>query len=137
MSKCSANKIDKHVARRLRLRRSLLGMSSKILADNIGLSYQKIHALEKGNSPVTAGWLFEFGKALDVPIAYFYEGLYKNAPLETALQELSDLPAAFFEDNFFIQPENFELLGNFHHIKSQKLQKDIYNLLRTIKEELS
>jgi transcriptional regulator with XRE-family HTH domain len=131
----AVDKIDQHVARQLRLRRSLVGISPKTLGNTIGLSYQKMHALEKVESPVTAGYLFELGKTLNVPVTYFYEGLYKNAPLETALQKLSDLPAAFFEDNFFIQPENFELLGTYHKIENMQIRQNMLSLMKSIAEQ--
>ena len=43
----------------------------------------------------------------------------------------------FFEDNFFIQPENFELLGNFHRIGDNKLKDDVQNLLKTMAQQFS
>lgn len=131
-TKGKADKIDKHVAERLRLRRSLMGLSMQALGERLELSGQQIQKYETGKNRITAGRLFELSMALDVPTAYFYEGLYANDPLETALQELSELPAAFFEDNFFIQPENFELLGNFHKIQNPELKGDIQKLLKTL-----
>lgn len=126
-----ASKIDKHVCKRLCLRRSLLGLNPKTLGENVGLSYQKIYSHEQNESPITAGWLFEFSRVLDVPITYFYEGLYKNVSLEIALNDLSELPIAFFKENFFIQPENFELLVNYQRIQDKALQSDIFKLLKT------
>lgn len=131
-TKGKADKIDKHVAGRLRLRCSLLGLSMQEVAEALNLTYQQIQKYETGKNRISAGRLFELGVALSVPTTYFYEGLYANDPLETALQELSELPAAFFEDNFFIQPENFELLGNYHKIQSQALKADIQRLLQTL-----
>jgi len=131
-TKGKADKIDKHVAGRLRLRRSLMGLSMQALGEKLNLSGQQIQKYETGKNRITAGRLFELGVALGVPTAYFYEGLYANDSLETALQELSELPTAFFEDNFFIQPENFELLGNYHHIKHIELKKDLQKLLKTL-----
>ena len=108
MTQLNAEKVNLHVSKRLHLRRALLGMSTKTLGQSLGLSHQKLSSCEGGRSIISAGLLFELGKALNVPVTYFYEGLYKNDPLEIALHQLSELPPAFFKDNFFIQPENFE-----------------------------
>lgn len=126
-------KIDEHIAERLRVRRSLLGMSMEILAEKVELTYQQIQKYETAKNRISASRLFQFGIILEVPVSYFYEGLYAGDPLEQALHELAELPAAFFQDNFFIQPENFELLGNFHRIKDEELKSDIQKLLRTMK----
>jgi transcriptional regulator with XRE-family HTH domain len=123
-------KIDQHVADRLRTRRSLLGLSMEVLADKVGLTYQQIQKYETAKNRISASRLFQFGIILEVPVSYFYEGLYKNTPLETALNELSELPEVFFEDNFFIQPENFELLGSFHKIKNTEFKETIFKLLK-------
>ena len=126
------DKIDQHVSKRLHLRRALLGMKIKSLSQKVDLFHQKLSSCEDGRSIISAGLLFELGKALDVPVTYFYEGLYKNDPLEKALNDLSELPAAFFEDNFFIQPENFELLGNYHKISNDEVKRDIHKLMKSV-----
>lgn len=67
--------IDAHVGRRLRARRSLLGMSQAKMAEAIGLTFQQIQKYERGMNRISAGRLWQFSINLEVPIEYFYEGL--------------------------------------------------------------
>ena len=42
VSKKSANPIDKHVGSRVRMRRTLIGMSQEKLGDALGLTFQQV-----------------------------------------------------------------------------------------------
>ena len=43
----TANKIDEHVGKRLRLRRSILGLSQEELAKTLGITFQQVQKYEK------------------------------------------------------------------------------------------
>lgn len=74
-TKGAPDNIDIHVGQRLRIRRSLLGLSQEKLAESIDLTFQQIQKYERGMNRISAGRLYRFGIILDVPVAYFYEGL--------------------------------------------------------------
>ncbi|PHY20905.1 helix-turn-helix domain-containing protein [Caulobacter sp. BP25] len=67
--------VDKHVGARIRLRRKLLGLSQTHLGDALGLTFQQVQKYERGDNRVSASKLYDTAKALQVPIAYFFEGL--------------------------------------------------------------
>ena len=67
--------IDLTVGARLRFRRLELGMSQEALAAAVGLRFQQIQKYEKGQNRIGASRLYRLAAALDVPIAYFFEGL--------------------------------------------------------------
>src|SRR5215468_8124762 len=67
--------IDRHVGARIRERRIMLGLTQQQLADMIGVTYQQAHKYERGINRVSAGRLFEIGRVLGVPVAFFYEGI--------------------------------------------------------------
>ena len=67
--------IDRHVGGRIRERRIMLGLTQQQLADMIGVTYQQAHKYERGINRVSAGRLFEIGRVLGVPVAFFYEGI--------------------------------------------------------------
>ena len=60
------------------MRRRLLKMSQKDLADVVNYSYQQIQKYEKGVNRVSASVLYEFSNALGVPVTYFFEGLPRD-----------------------------------------------------------
>lgn len=69
------NAIDVHVGSRIRLRRTLLGMSQERLGNALGLTFQQVQKYERGTNRVGASRLFDISRILDVPIAYFFDDL--------------------------------------------------------------
>jgi len=67
--------LELHVGRRLRERRTLLGLSQEQLAQLLGITYQQIHKYERGANRISAGRLFEAAQVLSVPIDYFFAGV--------------------------------------------------------------
>ncbi len=66
------NPIDVHVGARLRVRRTLLGMSQTKLGDAIGVTFQQVQKYENGANRISASRLFDLSRVLDVPIEYFF-----------------------------------------------------------------
>ncbi len=67
------NPIDVHVGSRVRLRRTLLGMSQEKLGEAIGLSFQQVQKYERGLNRIGASRLFDLARALDVPVEFFFD----------------------------------------------------------------
>ena len=59
-----------HVGSRLRLRRTLLGMSQERLGDSVGLTFQQIQKYERGLNRIGSSRLYEFCKAFRISIAW-------------------------------------------------------------------
>lgn len=77
--------IDRHMGERVRMRRRLLGLTQKQLADRVGIRFQQIHKYESGLNRMSASRLYEIATALEAPVSEFYEGLDGDAG-EHALQ---------------------------------------------------
>jgi transcriptional regulator with XRE-family HTH domain len=67
--------IDIHLGKRLRRRRRLLGMTQQQLAGACGVRFQQIQKYECGANRISAARLWKLSEALEVPVAYFYDGL--------------------------------------------------------------
>jgi transcriptional regulator with XRE-family HTH domain len=67
--------VDRHVGRRIRMLRILVGMTQQHLATLIGVTYQQQHKYERGTDRITAGRLHAIARALDVDVADFFVGL--------------------------------------------------------------
>ena len=72
--------IDLHLGKRLRRRRRLLGLTQQQLAGACGVRFQQIQKYECGANRISAARLWQLSEALEVPVAYFYDGL--TAPPE-------------------------------------------------------
>lgn len=65
--------VDSHVGQRVRMRRTLLGMSQEKLGEAIGLTFQQVQKYERGANRISAGTLFRLGQVLDVPVSFFFD----------------------------------------------------------------
>jgi len=72
--------LDQHIGERIRLRRTLLGMSQTDFGAKLGLSFQQIQKYERGTSRIGAGSLWNAAEALDVPVSFFFDGLSDKPP---------------------------------------------------------
>lgn len=93
MSKNSPHPVDLHVGRRIRQQRTLLGMSQTAIAEAAGITFQQVQKYENGSNRVSASMMWQFAKALQVPVASFFEGL----PDEPAKRQFVKDPMASTE----------------------------------------
>lgn len=70
-----ADDIDVHLGRRLRRRRRLLGLTQQELARVCGVRFQQIQKYECAANRMSAARLWQLAAALQVPVAYFFEGV--------------------------------------------------------------
>ena len=67
--------VDVYVGKRVRQRRWMVGMTQQQLAEKVGIKFQQIQKYETGMNRVSASRLWDISEALDVNIAFFFEGL--------------------------------------------------------------
>jgi transcriptional regulator with XRE-family HTH domain len=67
--------VDAHVGMRLRQRRFLLGLSQTRLGAAVALRFQRIQKYEHGTNRIGSSRLFEFARALGVPVSYFFDDM--------------------------------------------------------------
>lgn len=117
------NPIDSHVGSRLRLRRTLAGMSQTELGTKIGLTFQQIQKYEKGANRIGAGRLFQFAEILGVPPSFFFDGLPS--------QESTNL-AADQSQNTMLSREAMELLRAYNGIPNDLVRRRILALVKSM-----
>lgn len=76
--------IDISIGKRLRRRRIQLGLSQHDVATVVGVRFQQIQKYECGSNRIAASRLWLMAQALDISVAFFFEGL---APLPKATAE--------------------------------------------------
>ena len=98
--------IDLHLGKRLRRRRRLLGLTQQQLAGACGVRFQQIQKYECGANRISAARLWQLSEALEVPVAYFYDGLSdhpaaaandEERPEVLARKETMDLIRAYYQ----------------------------------------
>ena len=122
------NAVDVHVGNRLKLRRTMVGMSQDKLGQMVGLTFQQIQKYEKGANRVGASRLYQFATLLDVPPAYFFDGL-EGQPVTS--RDGRQLEAAVPPDSPMtsFSREDVELLRAFQGLRPQALRRRIIDLI--------
>ena len=67
--------LEKHIGSNLRMARRRAGLTQKELAAKINISYQQVQKYENGTNRISAGKLYLFAGALDLPPHSFFDGL--------------------------------------------------------------
>ena len=64
--------VDIHVGKQLEKYRIEKNISRKILAKNLGISYQQVHKYEKGKNRISASRLYQIANFLHISIEDFF-----------------------------------------------------------------
>jgi transcriptional regulator with XRE-family HTH domain len=67
------NPTDEHVGSRVRMRRSVLGMSQEQLGAALGVAVQQVQDYESGAEHIGAGRLVRIAEILRVAVTFFFE----------------------------------------------------------------
>lgn len=132
-----ASPIDVHVGSRVRLRRTLLGMSQEKLGEALGLTFQQIQKYERGVNRIGASRLFDLARVLDVPIGFFFDDMSPELGGNAATRSRA---AAFgfaegqdgFEDDTLHRRETLELVRAYYRITDPSVRKRVFDLIKTL-----
>ncbi len=126
--------IDIHVGSRVRLRRNLLGMNQTDLGKAVGTSYQQIQKYEHGVNRVGASRLFNLGRALNVPVSFFFEDLSPEAAGggKRRARGLSEAPASVLEPDSLSKRETVELIRAYYRVKDPRVRKRVLDLIKVL-----
>ena len=92
----SPHPIDIHVGRRLKMRRSLKGMSQERLGELLGLTFQQVQKYERGANRIGSSRLYEIAAILETSVAWFFDGLSDpSARIGAATAGFAEGPAKF------------------------------------------
>ena len=133
--KGSAEPIDKHVGKRLRVRRSLLGLSQEKLAEQVGVTFQQIQKYERGTNRVSSSRLYQFSIILGVPIDYFFDEMDKAIEPESTLGMSDNSQESFGTDDaedIMQNKETIKLVRTYYKIKDKNARQDILKLMNTL-----
>ncbi|MBI3445124.1 MAG: helix-turn-helix transcriptional regulator [Magnetospirillum sp.] len=131
------NPIDSHVGGRVRLRRTLMGMTQEQLGEAIGLTFQQVQKYERGANRMGASRLFDVARVLDVPVSFFFDDL------DDATKAAS--PAAIIKGEAFqaeapssLDPdpmcrrETLELVRAYYNISDPQIRRRVYELAKAL-----
>lgn len=129
--------IDVHVGSRIRLRRTLLGMSQERLGEALGLTFQQVQKYERGVNRVGASRLFDLSRVLDVPISFFFDDMPESlastyggqhSRRTSGFSEMQD----GFTDDALNRRETLELVRAYYRITDPAVRKRVFDLIKTM-----
>ena len=132
--------VDIYVGKRLRMRRTMLGLSQEALGRAIGVTFQQIQKYERGVNRMGSSRLFDFARILNVPVAFFFEGYEEAQQSEggaatansSTYGGMADGATTDFEHERLTSRETLELMRAFHRIADNKTRKRIAELIKTM-----
>jgi transcriptional regulator with XRE-family HTH domain len=132
------NPVDQHVGSRVRMRRMMLAMSQQALGAALGLTFQQVQKYEKGSNRIGASRLQQISHILQVPVAFFFEGM-ASTPTTAAAPNASApygshgsaLSMAQIDD-FVSNSDGLRLMGAFMRIDNAALRRRIAMLVQEI-----
>jgi len=129
--------VDVHVGARLRLRRTLLGISQEKLGEAVSLTFQQIQKYERGANRIGASRLFEFSRILDTTISYFFEDMPEavSESYKTDAQGLSDQIQENIDGDPMVRRETLELVRAYYKIRDSRVRKRIYELVKAVSQK--
>ena len=128
------NPVDIHVGSRVRLRRTLLGLSQEKLGEAVGLTFQQIQKYERGANRIGASRLFEFSRILDVPVSFFFDDMAERAKVGEGQESvgLADQPQAALEPDPLTRRETLELVRAYYRIGDPQVRKRLFELAKSL-----
>jgi transcriptional regulator with XRE-family HTH domain len=129
------NPIDVHVGRRVRLRRTLLGMSQEQLGEALNITFPQVQKYERGSNRVSSSRLWDIAQILDVPVSFFFddmsEGTMKHSPRR---MRSSDTRGDYEETptDPMARRETLELVRAYYSIKNPTVRKRITEMVKSV-----
>ena len=130
--KTAITPIDEHIGQRLQLRRVMLGLSQKDLANACGVSFQQIQKYETAGNRISASRLFELSTVLETPVSFFFRGLPGNTPEETRSGRRQTRVSDQSEDDPLSKNETLQLINLYWRLASDDQRKMVVKMLKTL-----
>lgn len=124
------NHVDRHVGKRLRLRRNLLDLSQEDLARRLGLTSQLIQKYEAGETRISASRLYEVAAQLAVPLTWFFEELEESR--RPSVQPEQDSETKNWSE-LVTKRESRELLEVYFGIGDERLRRKVMQVAELFK----
>ncbi len=127
------NPVDIHVGARVRLRRTLLGMSQEKLGEAIGLTFQQVQKYERGANRIGSSRLYDLSKVLDVPVAYFFEDMPDTVAASSPAQRrgMAEEPVSYELDPM-AKRETLELVRAYYKIDNPTVRKRLFEMTKAL-----
>ena len=129
------NAVDMHVGKRVRLRRTLLGMSQEQLGASLNITFQQVQKYERGANRISASRLWDISQILDVQISYFFDDMTVDTMRSSPRRVSRGVNIDFDDENVrdpMARRETLELVRTYYSIEKPKVRKRIAEMVKSI-----
>ena len=130
MTKSSPDPVDIHVGARVRLRRTLLGMSQEKLGKALGLTFQQVQKYERGANRIGSSRLFQLSRILDVPVSFFFDEMTTDTTKKA--DGMAEGNKQVFEVDKLSRRETLELVRAYYKITDPTVRKKIFEMVKAV-----
>lgn len=133
------NAIDVHVGRRVRLRRTLLGMSQEQLGDALNITFQQVQKYERGSNRISASRLWDISQILDVPVSFFFDDMSDDTAAHSPRRMRTASSEEYEEkpNDPMARRETLELVRAYYNITNQQVRKRITEMVKAVASGLN
>ena len=124
------NPVDIHVGSRVRLRRTLLGMSQEKLGNALGLTFQQVQKYERGTNRIGSSRLFLLSRILDVPVSFFFDDM--SPEVASGQPGFAEAGQANFDQDDLAKRETLELVRAYYKITDAGVRKRLFDLVKAV-----
>ncbi len=126
------NPVDIHVGGRVRLQRTLLGMSQGKLGETIGLTFQQVQKYERGSNRISASRLYDLSRVLDVPIGFFFDDMSEETAARSPARMRGAPEAIEVQPDPMAKRETLELVRAYHKIQDSNIRKHLLEMTKAL-----
>jgi len=127
------HEINIYIGQRIKLRRNMLGITQKQLAQECGVTFQQIQKYEAGETRIMPERLYRLGCVLDIPVSFLFAGMPKQTPVGDAVSingpMFAKSPGA---SDPLARNESLEMIKLFWALPEDKLRDNILTLMRSM-----
>ena len=134
------NPVDVHVGQRVRMYRSLRGMSQEKLAEALGVTFQQVQKYETGYNRISASRLWDISQVLNTPVAYFYQDMSSEVTslsprhiteekVDTAGSTVEQI-TQLYNDDPMARKETLALVRAYYKIPNRAVAHKIFDLIK-------
>ena len=136
LSDGTPNPIDLYVGSRVRMRRSLLGMSQERLASELGITFQQVQKYERGSNRIGASRLWDLAQVLGVSVDFFYQDIdvetVNKSPRKIYANPILSEEMSEFDMDTLLRRDVISLLRAYTKVTDPKIQRNILELVMAL-----
>ncbi|MDA0707831.1 MAG: helix-turn-helix transcriptional regulator [Proteobacteria bacterium] len=130
MIKANPDPVDIHVGTRVRLRRTLLGMSQEKLGKALKLTFQQVQKYERGANRIGSSRLFQLSQILDVPVSFFFDEMMPETSRKA--EGMAEGNKQNFEVGKLSRRETLELVRAYYKIPDATVRKKVFEMVKAV-----